>query len=184
MTRILGATAGLFVLSWVCTGATRAGEQAEKLPIERSFEQAAKSAEIAGYSLSKVHRWLHERALKQIDPATKLYRADGQWNYRNTAADCYPFLVWAAYAVDREALDGPVREVLHAEIKLCNHIDRIPVPYDFAKKGKVEDPLETRAGRYALRKDPLDEHRGQRRADPGAGSTVRDDTRKEIPYLG
>jgi len=139
MTRILGATAGLFVLSWVCTGATRAGEQAEKLPIERSFEQAAKSAEIAGYSLSKVHRWLHERALKQIDPATKLYRADGQWNYRNTAADCYPFLVWAAYAVDREALDGPVREVLHAEIKLCNHIDRIPVPYDFAKKGKVED---------------------------------------------
>ncbi|MHC4540323.1 MAG: hypothetical protein ACYTEK_22030, partial [Planctomycetota bacterium] len=105
---------------------------------ERAFEQAAKSAEIAGYSLSKVHRWLHERALKQIDPATKLYKADGKWNYRDTAADCYPFLVWAAYVVDKEALDGPVRDVLHAEMRLCNHFDRIPVPYDFANNGKVE----------------------------------------------
>ncbi|MFH1718783.1 MAG: hypothetical protein ABIF19_15620 [Planctomycetota bacterium] len=104
----------------------------------QAFEQAARSAEIAGYSLSKVHRWLHEQALKQIDPATKLYIADGKWNYRDTAADCYPFLVWAAYVVDKEVLDGPVRDVLHAEIKLCNHFDRIPVPYDFANNRKIE----------------------------------------------
>jgi len=104
-----------------------------------AFEQAQSSAEIAGYSLSKVHRWLHERALKQIDPETKLYRADGRWNYRDTAADCYPFLVWAAYVVDRDVFDGPVREVLHAERALCNHFGRIPVPYDFGKKGKVEN---------------------------------------------
>ncbi len=107
-------------------------------PNEELFARAEKSAAIAGYSLSKVHRWLHERALKQIDPSTKLYRADGKWNYRDTAADCYPFLVWAAYVVDEEALNGPVRDVLHAEIELCNHLDRIPIPYDFAKGAKVE----------------------------------------------
>lgn len=105
---------------------------------EQAFVQAGKSAEIAGYSLSKVHRWLHERALKQIDPTTKLYKADGKWNYRDTAADCYPFLVWAAYVVDKEVLDGPIRDVLHAEMKLCNHYDRIPVPYDFNTNSKME----------------------------------------------
>jgi len=105
---------------------------------EQVFVQAGKSAETAGYSLSKVHRWLHERALRQIDPTTKLYKADGKWNYRDTAADCYPFLVWAAYVVDKEALDGPVRDVLHAEMKLCNHYDRIPVPYDFTTNRKMK----------------------------------------------
>ncbi len=104
----------------------------------QAFEQAGQSADITGYSLSKVHRWLHERALKQIDPATTLYKADGKWNYRDTAADCYPFLVWAAHVVDKEALDGPVRDVLYAEMKLCNHYDRIPVPYDFNTSRKME----------------------------------------------
>jgi hypothetical protein len=85
---------------------------------KESVDTARKSAKIAGYSLSKVQRWLHEVALKRIDPATGLYIADGRWNYRDTAADCYPFLTWAAYIVDREALNGPVRSVLHAEQKL------------------------------------------------------------------
>lgn len=106
---------------------------------EQAFEQANKSADIAGYSLSKVHRWLHERALEQIDPMTTLYKADGKWNYRDTAADCYPFLVWAAHVVDQEALNGPVRDILHAEMKICNHYDRIPVPYDFTTNRKMEN---------------------------------------------
>ena len=29
--------------------------------------------------------------------------------------------------------------MLHAEIRLCNHLDRIPAPYDFEKGGKVDD---------------------------------------------
>ncbi|MFP6596478.1 MAG: porin [Candidatus Hydrogenedentota bacterium] len=49
--------------------------------------QADISAEIAGHSLSKVHRWLHEIALPKIDPETGLYFARGLWNYRDTAAD-------------------------------------------------------------------------------------------------
>jgi hypothetical protein len=105
---------------------------------EESFETARKSAKIAGYSLSKTQRWLHEVALKRIDPATGLYIADGKWNYRDTAADCYPFLTWAAYIVDLEALNGPVRSVLHAEQKLCNHVDRIPVSYDYKNKKKID----------------------------------------------
>lgn len=104
---------------------------------EAAVERARRSARIAGYSLSKVQRWLHERALPMIDPETGLYPADGKWNYRDTAADCYPFLCWAAYVVDAGALDGPVRDVLHAERKLCNHVGRIPVPYDWKEKRKL-----------------------------------------------
>ncbi len=118
-------------LSLVLSSAPAAGGD------EELFARADASAKIAGYSLSKVHRWLHEQALPKMDPATGLYRADGRWNYRDTAADCYPFLVWAAWATDREVLNGPVRKALHAEIKLCNAVDRIPVPYDFARKAQV-----------------------------------------------
>jgi len=100
------------------------------------FEQAAASAKIAGYSLSKVQRWLNEKALPLIDAETGLYKGDGRWNYRDTAADCYPFLCWAAHVVDRDALYGPILDVLAAEQKLCNHVDRIPVRYDWGKMAK------------------------------------------------
>ena len=101
------------------------------------LERATRSSAIAGYALSKVQRWLHEKALPTIDPDTGLYPADGYWNYRDTAADCYPFLCWAAYVVDLDALNGPVRNVLRAEQKLCNHLGRIPVPYDWRNKRKL-----------------------------------------------
>jgi len=84
-----------------------------------SVQTARVSAEIAGYSLSKVQRWLHEAALKKIEPDTGLYHPDGSFNYQDAWADCYPFLVWAAWATDQEALNGPVRGALHAEIKHC-----------------------------------------------------------------
>lgn len=115
------------------------------------LDRAAQSGEIAGYALSKVQRWLHEKALPLIDAETGLYIADGHWNYRDTAADCYPFLCWAAFVVDKDALDGPVRSVLHAEQRLCNHLDRIPVPYDWQKRQKIEvdyDELIFQASEY------------------------------------
>ena len=101
-----------------------------------AFQQATNSAAIAGESLTKVHRWLHEIALPKIDPKTGLYLARGDWNYRDTAADCYPFLTWAAWTTDRDALHGPVLAVLEAEQRLCNTLDRIPSPYD-PKRGKI-----------------------------------------------
>jgi len=78
-----------------------------------------RSAEIAGYTISKVRRWLHEVALKKIEPDTGLYHPDGRFNYQDAWADCYPFLVWAAWLTDLEALNGPVRGALRAEIKQC-----------------------------------------------------------------
>jgi len=68
---------------------------------DAAYQQAQKSAAIAGYSLSKVHRWVHEKAIPRIDEKTGLYIADGHWNYRDTAADCYPFFTWAAWVVDK-----------------------------------------------------------------------------------
>ncbi|HOZ45809.1 MAG TPA: hypothetical protein PLO37_08985 [Candidatus Hydrogenedentes bacterium] len=104
-----------------------------------AFDQASTSAAIAGHALGKVHRWLHEVALTKIDAETGLYKADGKWNYRDTAADCYPFFAWAAYVVDRDVLNGPVRDVLHREIALCNTVERIPVPWDFDAGAPVKD---------------------------------------------
>lgn len=112
-----------------------AGQQAADAlrDVASAFAQAEQSAQIAGYSISKVQRWLKEKALPLIDQKTGLYPGDGQWNYCDTAADCYPFLCWAAWLVDLKALHGPVLGVLEAEQRLCNHLDRIPVRFDFAR---------------------------------------------------
>ncbi len=127
MKRMSSFTAILLFLA--SPGDTLAGEKIQS----DAFTQAAESAAIAGATLDKVSRWLHGTALPRIDAETGLYIADGRWNYRDTAADCYPFLAWAAWAVDREVLNGAVRRVLHSEQRLCNHLDRIPVPYDLEK---------------------------------------------------
>jgi len=119
--------------------ASRAEESVDEKATARGFRQAEQSARLAGYALGKVQRWLHEVALPCQDPETKLLKMRGVWNYSNTAADCYPFLCWAAYVTDVDVLDGPLRDVLHAEIALCNHLDRIPAPYDFEKGRKAPD---------------------------------------------
>ncbi len=98
---------------------TPSGTPGNETAREAALRKAAIAAEVAGYSLSKVHRWLHEVALKKIEPDTGLYHPDGNFNYQDAWADCYPFLCWAAWATDLEALDGPVRKALHAEIAHC-----------------------------------------------------------------
>ncbi|MBN1344078.1 MAG: hypothetical protein JXQ73_15440 [Phycisphaerae bacterium] len=111
---------------------------------QEAWNRARQSAKIAGYSLGKVQRWLHEKCLPAIDKETGLYRwqSSKQWNYADTAADCYPFVCWAAYFTDKAVLDGPMRKLLHAEQRLCNHVDRLPVPYDLVKKQKVSQSLD------------------------------------------
>lgn len=91
----------------------------EDLARELPADPLERSAEIASYTISKVQRWLHEVALEKIEPDTGLYHPDGNFNYQDAWADCYPFLVWAAWLTDLEALNGPVRGALHAEIKHC-----------------------------------------------------------------
>jgi len=105
---------------------------AEEIP---DFAAARESAQIAGVTLSKTQRWLHEAALPKIDPKSKLYIShpggsgryrEAWWNYDDTAADTYPFLFWAAWYTDRDKINGPILDVLEAEQRICNHLDRIP----------------------------------------------------------
>jgi hypothetical protein len=108
-------------------------------------ETARKNADLAAPAFTEMHRWLHEVALPKIDPRTKLFRATGDsWNYRDTAADCYPFLAWAAYFTDHEVFEKGVREALRAEIALCSHHGAIPVDYDFRAGDKqVNQPYNS-----------------------------------------
>ncbi len=122
-------TARFIILACLLSFAAAPALSADEAPLAK----ARASAKIAGYSLSKVQRWLHEVALKKIEPDTGLYHPDGHFNYQDAWADCYPFLCWAAWATDLEALKGPVLGALHAEIKSC-------------PKGFFADPKNTFGG--------------------------------------
>lgn len=112
-------------------------------PKSPKWRRAERSSEYAGIALSKVQRWLHERCLPMRDEGTGLFRPTGpEWNYRDTAADCYPFYVWAAYYTDQKILNSVMVDTLEAEQRLCNHLDRLPVPYDMDNGKKVIVPLD------------------------------------------
>ncbi len=107
-------------------------------PVKPDWERAERSAKYAGIALGKVQRWLHECCLPLRDERSGLFRPTGpQWNYCDTAADCYPFYIWAAYYTDREVLDTVMTDVLEAEQRLCNHLDRLPVRYDMDAQEKI-----------------------------------------------
>ncbi len=107
-------------------------------PSEPDWQRARRSARYAGVALDKVQRWLHERCLAVHDEHSGLFRPTGpQWNYQDTAADCYPFYVWAAFYTDKKVLDTVMVDALAAEQRLCNHVDRLPVPYDMDQGRKI-----------------------------------------------
>ena len=107
-------------------------------PKHPDWRRAERSARYAGIALSKVQRWLHEQCLAVHDKQSGLFRpTGGVWNYRDTAADCYPFYVWAAYYTDKKILDTIMIDTLKAEQRLCNHLDRLPVPYDMDSGEKM-----------------------------------------------
>jgi hypothetical protein len=123
-------------------------EEAQRLwnpsPQHPDWRRAERSAQYAGITLSKVQRWLHERCLAVRDERSGLFRPTGrEWNYRDTAADCYPFYVWAAYYTDKEVLDTIMLDTLKAEKRLCNHLDRLPVRYDMETGQKIVIPFDT-----------------------------------------
>ncbi len=112
-------------------------------PDEPDWERARRSARYAGIALTKVQRWLRERCLPIRDEKTGLFRATGgQWNYRDTAADCYPFYIWAAHFTDEEVLRTIMVDTLEAEQRLCNRIGRLPVPYDMDKGAQIDRPFD------------------------------------------
>ncbi len=110
------------------------------------FITAKDSAHVAGYAFSKVQRWLHEVALKKIDPKTGLFISSQRgsaryknalWNYDDAAADTYPFLFWAAWYTDMDQINGPILGVLEAEQRICNYLDRIPTAVNHETLEKV-----------------------------------------------
>ena len=122
-------------------------------PKTPDWKRAERSAEYAEIALGKVQRWLHECCLPIRDQRSGLFRSTGsQWNYQDTAADCYPFYVWAAWYTDREVLDTVMVNALEAEQRLCNHLDRLPVAYDMDRAEKVAldfDAMVFGASEYA-----------------------------------
>jgi len=107
-------------------------------PQSPDWPRAERSARYASIALGKVQRWLRTCCLPVRDERSGLFRATGaQWNYRDTAADCYPFYVWAAFFTDREVLDTVMVDTLEAEQRLCNHVDRLPVCYDMDRGEKI-----------------------------------------------
>ena len=122
-------------------------------PAAPDWDRAERSARYAGIALDKVQRWLHEACLPVRDEGSGLFRPTGpEWNYRDTAADCYPFYVWAAYYTDKDILDTVMVDALKAEQRLCNHVDRLPVSYDMDRGAKVDmdfDAMIFGASEYA-----------------------------------
>jgi len=112
-------------------------------PEQPDWKRAERSAQYAGIALGKVHRWLHEQCLVVRDTRSGLFHPTGrEWNYRDTAADCYPFYVWAAYYTDKEIFDTVMVDTLKAEQRLCNHLDRLPVRYDMDAGQKIVTPFD------------------------------------------
>jgi len=122
-------------------------------PQQPDWSRAERSAQYAGIALGKVQRWLHECCLPMRDARSGLFRPTGaEWNYRDTAADCYPFYVWAAFFTDLQVLDTVMVDALQAEQRLCNHLDRIPVSYNMDAGSQVEmdfDAMVFGASEYA-----------------------------------
>ena len=116
----------------------------EPSPAEPDWRRAERSSQYAGTALSKVQRWLHDHCLPIRDERSGLFRPTGrEWNYRDTAADCYPFYIWAAFYTDKAVLDTVMIDVLEAEQRLCNHLDSLPVRYDMDTGEKTVTSLDT-----------------------------------------
>lgn len=112
-------------------------------PETPDWARAERSARYAGIALGKVQHWLRECCMAVRDEKSGLFRPTGpEWNYRDTAADCYPFYVWAAYFTDLDILNTVMVDTLKAEQRLCNQLEHIPVSYDMDTCAKVEMPFD------------------------------------------
>ncbi|MDP6543665.1 MAG: hypothetical protein QGH60_06695 [Phycisphaerae bacterium] len=133
-------------LGWADLSGFEISDRARSLwnpsPQKCDWKRAERSSKYAGIALGKVQRWLRQRVLPIRDAKTGLFRSTARaWNYRDTAADCYPFYVWAAFYTDKKVLDTVMIDTLKAEQKLCNHFDRLPVRYDLKTGRKVVGSL-------------------------------------------
>ena len=156
--RVAGSSSsGRYLADWSDLPGFEMNDQMRTLwnpvPKEPDWQRTEQSSQYAGIALSKVQRWLRENCMAVRDKRSGLFRPTGRiWNYRDTAADCYPFYVWAAFYTDPDLLETVMVESLEAEQRLCNHVDRLPVPYDMEAMKKVpgsHDAMIFGASEYA-----------------------------------
>jgi hypothetical protein len=98
-------------------------------PLERNAMQARRA--LAQSDLF-VRGWL-----TKVDPKSglipeNLTRGVDRWNGRNNGADNYAFMVLTAALTDRELFNGKMLEMLEAEQRLTNRVDRLGDSYKFS----------------------------------------------------
>lgn len=99
------------------------------------WDTAAKNGEIARTAFLKSWRFV-QGWMQTTDPATGLFprnlKDSPYWNAQDCAADNYPFMVITTYFTDRGLFEGHMREILAAEQRICNRVDRLPDDWLFA----------------------------------------------------
>ncbi|MBE0655484.1 MAG: hypothetical protein IH594_16905, partial [Bacteroidales bacterium] len=82
------------------------------------------------------------------DPTTgliprNLYESRDIWDPKDCAADNYPFMVLTSAIVDRDLFDGKMYDILQAEQKYTNRLDRLPDIYSFSMQDFKYDDINT-----------------------------------------
>jgi hypothetical protein len=102
---------------------------------EEPWDAAAKNGEQARRAFLSCWRF-GQGWLQHADPASGLIprnvRGDSfYWNAKDAAADNYPFLVLATFFTDKALFEGRMRDMLEAEQRLTNRVDRLPDDFLF-----------------------------------------------------
>lgn len=105
---------------------------------EEPWEQASANGELAREAFVKCLRFA-QGWLQAADAETGLIprnlKDSPYWNAKDSAADNYPFMVLTARFTDRALFEGRMREMLAAEQRLCNRLDRLPDDWSFETRG-------------------------------------------------
>jgi hypothetical protein len=98
------------------------------------WEEASRNGEAAREAFLRCWRFT-QGWLQFVDPQSGLLprnlNRDAFWNARDCAADNYPFMVLTAFFTDKPLFDGRMKDILAAEQRLCNRIDRLPDDFAF-----------------------------------------------------
>jgi hypothetical protein len=109
------------------------------------FAVAVENGRMANEGLLRCQRYVYDW-LEYADPVSGLIPRDlaglkDIWNAQDAAADNYPFMVLTAAITDKELFDGRMHEILEAEQRLTNRIDRLPDNYSFSRQGFAREEL-------------------------------------------
>ncbi len=102
---------------------------------EEPWDTAQRNGEAAREAFLKC--WRYEQGwLQTCDPVSGLFprnlKDSPYWNAKDSAADNYPFMVLTTFFTDRALFEGRMRDILAAEQRLCNRVDRLPDDWLFA----------------------------------------------------